>query len=422
MSTNGQSADVAVIGGGIVGVATALQLQRTGRTVVVIERGTPGDEASGHNGGLFSGDCMPVGTPGVIKDLPKMLRDPESALVLRWRYLPRLAPWLIRFALSSRASRVEQISTDLFTLMSRGFDAFRPLVAGTPAQDVLEQRAYVAGYKNRKVFEGSRFSYDLRKRRGVPYEVIDEQRMVALDPVVAGRFSMGVYFPNAFWTRDPRAFTQTLLDDLVQKGGALRKAEAKSFVRQDGRVVRLVTTDGEVTARDFVIAAGPWSRGLLRQLGTDVPLDVERGYGADLPAPGFRLAIPLIIEDFHVAMTPHRGGVRITGINELSSISAPADLRISNRIIAGARKVFPELRTEGANLWMRRRPSLPDSLPIIGRAPKVENAWLAFGHAHKGLCMAAITGQLVTQLMDGKPTTVDVTPYRPDRFSWMAAI
>jgi D-amino-acid dehydrogenase len=160
-----------------------------------------------------------------------------------------------------RASRVEQISTDLFTLMSRGFDAFRPLVAGTPAQDVLEQRAYLAGYKDRKVFEGSRFSYDLRTRRGVPYEVIDEQRMVALDPVVAGRFSMGVYFPNAFWTRDPRAFTQTLLDDLVRKGGALRKAEAKSFVRQDGRVVRLVTTDGEVTARDFVIAAGPWSRG-----------------------------------------------------------------------------------------------------------------------------------------------------------------
>jgi D-amino-acid dehydrogenase len=121
-------------------------------------------------------------------------------------------------------------------------------------------------------------------------------------------------------------------------------------------------------------------------------------------------------------MTPHRGGVRITGINELSSISAPADLRISHRIIAGARKVFPELRTEGANLWMRRRPSLPDSLPVIGRAPKVQNAWLAFGHAHKGLCMAAITGQLVTQLIDGKPTTVDVTPYRPDRFSWMAAI
>lgn len=421
MSANG-TPDVAVIGGGIVGVATALQLQRTGRKVMVIERAVPGDEASGHNGGLFSGDCMPVGTPSVIKDLPKMLIDPQSPLVVRWRYLPRLAPWLLRLALSSRASRVEQISTDLYALMSRGFDAFRPLVAGTPAADVLEQHAYVSGYKDKKTLEHSSFSYDIRKRRGVPFEVVDERRMAELDPLFAGRFEAGVYYPAAFWTRDPRAFTQTLLDDLTKKGGSLKRAEAKRFVRQNGRVDRLITSDGEVSAGAYVIAAGPWSRQLLRQLGTDVPLDVERGYGVDLPAPGFRLTVPLVVEDFHVAMTPHRSGVRITGINEFASISAPADLRIAQRVIAGAKKVFPELRTDGANLWMRRRPSLPDSLPVIGRAPKVENAWLAFGHAHKGLCMGAITGKLVAELMDGTPTTVDVTPYRPDRFSWLAAI
>jgi glycine/D-amino acid oxidase-like deaminating enzyme len=418
MTTNtGRSADVAVIGGGIVGVATALQLQRTGRSVVVIERGIPGDEASGHNGGLFSGDCMPVGTPGVIRSLPTLLRDPESALVLRWRYVPRLAPWLIRFALASRASRVEQISTDLFTLMSRGFDAFRPLVAGTPAQDVIEQRAFVSGYKDRAVFDASSYAYGLRKRRGVAFEVVDGARMAELDPLFAGRFSMGVIFPNAFWTRDPGAFTRALLDDLVKKGGAVRKAEVKELVRQNGRVTQLRTTDGDVSARDFVIAAGPWSRTLLKQLGTDLPLEVERGYGADLPAPGIRLQVPVVFEDYHVSMTPHRTGVRITGIDELASIEAPADMRIPQRIVTAAKKIFPELRTEGANLWMRRRPSFPDSLPVIGRAPKSENTWLAFGHAHKGLCMAAITGKLVAELMDEKPTSVDVTPYRPTRFS-----
>src|SRR5439155_16092592 len=118
--------------------------------------------------------------------------------------------------------------------------------------------------------------------------------MAALDPLFAGRFAMGVYFPNAFWTRDPRAFTQTLLDDLVNKGGILRRAEVKRFVQRDGRVDRVVTSDGEVSASAFVIAAGPWSRALLRQLGTDVPLEVERGYGADLPDPGFRLELPVI--------------------------------------------------------------------------------------------------------------------------------
>jgi D-amino-acid dehydrogenase len=127
--------------------------------------------------------------------------------------------------------------------------------------------------------------------------------------------------------------------------------------------------------------------------------------------------VPVVFEDYHVSMTPHRTGVRITGIDELASIEAPADMRIPQRIVTAAKKIFPELRTEGANLWMRRRPSFPDSLPVIGRAPKSENTWLAFGHAHKGLCMAAITGKLVAELMDEKPTTVDVTPYRPTRFS-----
>lgn len=413
----GRSADVAVIGGGIVGVATALQLQRTGRTVVVVERGTPGDEASGHNGGLFSGDCMPVGTPGVIRSLPTMLRDPDGPLILRWRYVPQLAPWLIRFALASRASRVEQISTDLFTLMSRGFDAFRPLVAGTPAEDVIEKRSFVSGYKDPTVFESSSWSYALRKRRGVAFEVIDAARMATLDPIFAGRFSMGVIFPNAFWTRDPRAFTQTLLDDFVKKGGAVRRAEVKEIVRQNGRIERLRTNDSDVSAGAYVIAAGPWSRGLLKQLGTDVPLEVERGYGVDIPAPGFRLEVPVILEDYHIGMTPHRTGVRLSGIDELASISAPANLKVTDRMIRGVKAMFPDISLAGAKLWMRRRPSLPDSLPIIGRAPRSENTWLAFGHAHKGLCMAAITGQLVQQLMDGQPTSVDVTPYRPTRFS-----
>src|SRR5919198_2457223 len=130
------SSDVVVVGGGIVGVATALQLQRTGRKVTVVERGVPGNEASGHNGGMFSGDCMPVGTPGVLRALPKLLRDPESPLILRKRYIPRLAPWLIRFALASLPARVESISIALNALMSRGFDAYRPLVAGTQAEEI----------------------------------------------------------------------------------------------------------------------------------------------------------------------------------------------------------------------------------------------------------------------------------------------
>jgi glycine/D-amino acid oxidase-like deaminating enzyme len=193
-------------------------------------------------------------------------------------------------------------------------------------------------------------------------------------------------------------------------------------VTSPGRVTAVRADHGLVKAGAVVIAAGPWSRGLLRQLGTHVPLDVERGYGVDLPRPGFQLEVPVVLADVYSGFTPHRTGVRLAGYDELASIAAPADPKLPLRLIRSARKVYPDLCTEDGAFWMRRRPSTPDSLPVIGRAPRFENAYLAFGHGHKGLCMAAVTGKLVQELMDGAPTTVDVTPFRPTRFHAVAGL
>lgn len=418
MSAGREAVDAVVVGGGIVGVSTALQIQRTGRTVTLVESGAPGDEASGHNGGMFSDDCLPTGLPNIIRSLPRLLFDHESPLVLRTRYLPRLAPWLVRFALNSRPTRVETISTALYSLMSRGVEAYRPLIAGTEAETILENRGHLHAYRRREALDLNSFVLGLRRRRGVTYEILDDAALGRLSPAFAGRFEIGLYFPKAHWTTDPRAFTQTLAATFVSRGGCVERAEVHEFETDAQRVVRVHTDKGAVTAGAVVIAAGPWSRGLLRRLGTDVPLDVERGYGADLPQPGLHLDVPVILADVHAGLTPHRGGIRLAGYDELASIAAPADPRLPQRLIRSAQKVFPELRADGATFWMRRRPSMPDSLPVIGRVPRFENAFLAFGHGHKGLCMAAITGKLVQELMDNVPTTVDVTPFRPTRFSF----
>jgi D-amino-acid dehydrogenase len=420
MSLAAATVDAVVVGGGIVGVSTALQVRRTGRTVMLIERAAPADEASGHNGGMFSDDCLPTGLPNVIRSLPHLLRDPESPLIIRPRYLPRLAPWLIRFALNSRPSRVEAISTALYSLMSRGVEAYRPLIAGTEAESILGNRGHLYAYRRREALESASFVLRLRRRRGVTYEILDDQAMARLSPAFAGRFQAGIYFPKAHWTTDPRAFTQTLAANFVASGGRLERAEVHDFETGGRRVLRVRTDHGAVTAGAVVIAAGPWSRALLRRLGSDVPLDVERGYGADLPDPGICFDVPVILGDVYSSLTPHLSGVRLVGYDELASISAPADLALSQRLIRSARKVFPELRADGATFWMRRRPSTPDSLPVIGRAPRFENAYLAFGHGHKGLCMGAITGKLVQELMDGAPTTVDISPFRPTRFRVVA--
>lgn len=422
MTVPGGSPDVVVVGGGIVGVCTALQLRRAGREVTLIERGVPGDEASGHNGGAFSGDCLPTGMRGVIRSLPQMLRDPMSPLAIRWRYLGHYAPWLVRFALSSRVTQVERIGPALGSLTTRGADAYRPLVAGTEVEGVLHQHGLLFGYLSEAAFQRADPALDLRSRSGVEYELLDADTIGERHPVLHGRFERAVYLPRALFTTDPQRFTRELASQFVRAGGRIRQAEVRDFDVRDGSVQAVRTTgpDGpeSIAAGAVVICAGPWSRQLLRRLGTNVPLRVERGYGVDLPDPGIELDCPVIVADHSFSLTPHgEAGVRLTGMDELAGLSAPPDFRLVERIVRAATSAFPELRTAGGRKWMRSRPSMPDSLPVIGRAPRQDNVYLAFGHGHKGLGMGAITGKLLQELMDGQPPSVDLAPFSPTRFS-----
>jgi D-amino-acid dehydrogenase len=417
VSAGEESADVVVVGGGIIGVCTALQLQRTGRRVTVIERRLPGEEASGYNAGVFAIDCLPTGMPSVLRSLPRLLRDPLSPLAIRWGHLPRLAPWLVRFALACEPGRVEAISIGLSSLMSQAVEAYCPLVEGTEAEAILQNHGFLHLYRTEDSFRGARFDLDLRSRRGVDYEVMDAEAIGRVSPQLAGRFQRGVYFSKARFTTDPQAFTRILTAAFTARGGEVRSAEVRDFAVAGRRVDAVLTSAGPIPAGAVVVCAGPWSGRLARRLGLRVPLGVERGYGIDLPDPGVTLPCATLLSDFHIAITPHRGGLRIAGLDELAGISAPARPRLARRIVEAAKIAFPELRTTGAVTWMRQRPSMPDSLPVIGRAPGHDNAFLAFGHGHKGLGTAAITGKLIQQQMDREPPAIDLGPFDPARFS-----
>jgi D-amino-acid dehydrogenase len=409
--------DAVVVGGGLVGLCTALYLQRTGRTVTVVERGWPGDGASGHNAGVFSiGNCVPTATPGVVRSVPRMLRDPLSPLAIRWTYLPRLAPWLVRFLLASRRSTVERASVALHSLIELALDAYRPLIAGRDAEQLVRPGGLLYGYLDDRSFVAAGFDIELRARRGVVFEIVDNRRIEQLAPALAGRFGYGLYLPDAPYTVDSRRLTGALAAEMVAAGGELHCADVVDFQGGRRRVDAVVTSAGRIPTEAVVVAAGAWSRRLARRLGVRVPLDTERGYGVDLPDPGVSLGFPVISADHHFALTPTATGLRLSGTDELAGLAAPANYARADRLVEAAQTVFPELRADGATRWMSFRPSLPDALPVIGRAPGYANAYLAFGHGHVGLTLAAITGRLVQELADGKPPSVDLAPFRPDRF------
>jgi D-amino-acid dehydrogenase len=413
-----KTADAVVIGGGIVGICTALYLQRSGRQVTVVESGTPGAGASGHNGGVFNvGECVPTGTPGVIRSVPRMLVDPMSPLVIRWRYLPRLTPWLTRFLAASRPKRVEELSMALQSLTERAMDGYDPLFEDSLAGSLVREGGVLYTYRSDDAFNGDGYAMDLRTRRGAKFDVLDDAGIGALDPALTGRFRHGVHTLSPRFTLDPERFTQTLADDFTRRGGTIHQATADGFERRKGRVRAVVTSSGSMPTDAVVIAAGAWSRRLSRRLGLDVPLDTERGYGVHLTDPGVNLRLPMIVSDFHIAFRPTPTGMQVSGVDELAGVDAPPRYGLTERLVRGAREIFPELRTDDASRWMHHRPSMPDSLPVIGQVPRHENAYVAFGHGHKGLCLGAITGKLVQQLMEGSSTSVDMEPYRPTRFS-----
>ncbi len=417
MSKKGLSgADVVVVGGGIIGLCSALHLQRRGYKVTIIDRGPPGNGASGHNAGLFSiGNCLPTATPGVIRSVPKMLLDPLSPLAIRWRYLPRLTPWLTRFLAASRPSRVEQLSVAIAGLQKQAVRAYADLLP-MPDPDVgLFEGAHLLAYGSDAAFRKAQCGLEVRRARGIQVEVLDPSGIADLYPSLSGSISRGVLVPGSYYF-DPPAFTAAVAARFREAGGRWLEYTVQDFQIKGDRVSALKTDDGRVRASLVVIAAGAWSRSLVRALGFDTPLDTERGYGVRIPDPGIALEGPLIYMDRHVGITPVPGWLLLAGTDELAGLHAPPDYARAEALIRAARELFPGMSTDGAQMWMSFRPSHPDSLPVIGRSPRQENVYLAYGHGHLGFTMGAITGEMIGQLVDAEDTTVDIEPFRPTRF------
>ena len=408
---------VTVIGAGIVGVCCAEWLRRSGCRVTVIDRGEPGRGASYGNAGMLQIDSVvPLGTPGVLKKVPGMLRDPLGPLAIRWGYLPWIAPWLARFVAASRPDRVEEISIALAALLGRSADAYRELTHGTDAADLLRPTGTIHVYRTDAGFEAARWAHDLRRRRDIRSEELHDGEIRQMEPALSPAIKHAVFAPDCLQIADPLVLTQRIAEGFVRAGGTMLRESVSDIDIGPGGPRRVITETGAHDVDRLVLAAGAWSRKLARRLGARVPLDTERGYHLMLPKPGIDLRVSIIAGERKIAITPIGDGIRLAGTVEFGGLRRPPDYRRA-RIMAGmAKELIPDIDTDGAAEWMGFRPSMPDSLPVIGRSPKYGNAYFAFGHGHSGLSMGALTGSLIADLVMGRTPPIDLSPYRADRF------
>jgi len=408
---------IAVIGAGIVGVSAALHLQRDGHQVTLIDERNPGEGTSKGNGAVLAVDSVaPVATPGVLWDVPRYLMDPLGPLAIRWGYLPKIAPWLLRFIAASAPARVEEISIALASILSRATEVHRDLARAIGEATMLRETGWLGVFESDKKFASYQWDLDLQKRRGVEYKVMAQEEIRQFEPSLQPIFRHAVYYPQNSYVRDNFRLVREAAALFANNGGTIVKARVTGFgFGQQGP--NAVTTESRSIACDsVVVAAGAWSKTLTAMLGHKVPLDTERGYHVTLPLPGKMPRMPLYSGDHSFAVTPLEVGLRFAGTVELGGLEAAPNYARAEILMKHGRRMFGDLNEQGRSDWMGFRPSMPDSLPVISQGRRYANTYFAYGHGHLGLTLGPITGKVIADLVAGRDAGFDLKPFRIDRF------
>jgi D-amino-acid dehydrogenase len=408
---------VAIIGAGVVGLAAASQLQVRGHSVTIIDPRAPGEYCSFGNAGCLSrASCVPLGLPGSWKKVPGWLLDPAGPLSIPPGYVHRIAPWLWRFHRSTSMRRVDEISDALHALLTTTIDKWRPLAARAGVPELIRQDGYAFAYESQSAFDADALGRRIRADHGVKLEVLSGPAVREFDPALSPLVTHLVLLPEQGHVPNPGRLSKALAERLRAEGAVFVTEKALGFDIADSRVKRVRTEAGSVQVDAVVIAAGAHSNALSSQLGSDVPLETERGYHVMLESPNLMPRIPVMSGEGKYFATPMEGGLRIAGTVELAGLDAPANMRRAMSMLPGAKRLMHGLQYTKLSTWMGHRPSMPDSLPVIGASPRHANAFFAFGHGHVGLTAAPATGEIVADLVDGRTPSLDIRPYSPQRF------
>lgn len=413
-----QPKHIAIIGAGIVGVSTAIWLQRGGHQVTLIDAEGPAAGTSyGNAGVLAAASIVPITVPGLLSKAPKMLFSKDGPLFLRWSYLPRLIPFLLRYLSHGNAKDVDRIADGLALLLQDCADQHVATANGTPAEAHVSVGDYVFGYNDRAAYEADAMGWNLRRKHGYDFEEMDADRFAEFDPAMAGRFGFGVRCPNHGHISDPGAYVTALADHVLAQGGTFIKARASDIEMTSGKATGVVTDEGVVPADEIVLATGVWSNPLAAKLGIDVPMEAERGYHVEFVNPSVKPKVPVMVASGKFVMTPMAGRLRCAGIVEFGGLSEERSRGPLELLKRQTATLLPELEYDRIDEWMGYRPSTTDSLPLIGASSRHPNVWMGFGHQHIGLSAGPKTGRWLAQLINGEKPNVDLSAFSPLRFN-----
>ena len=415
---------VAIIGGGIVGACAALAAQRAGFIVTLIEPETPGGEQAASYGNgcwLSPSSVVPPAVPGLWKKLPKFLSDPLGPLAIRWSYLPKVAPWLVRYLLSGwTEARVMRTGHALRALVRNAPELHAALAEEAGVGHLIERRGLLYIYPTRADFEAEALAWRVRRETGVKWLEIGEDELRQREPDLDRRYRFAVLVEEGGHCRNPGAYVAALIAQAEAQGMKRVRTRATGFTIEAGRLKAVRTDQGEVAADRAVICAGAYSRALARAVGDNLPLETERGYHAVITDALVGPRTPMMPSDGKMSLTWTETGLRVAGQVEIAGLAAAPNWKRAEILRDHLLRCFPglprEVPTDKIRFWMGHRPSMPDGLPCIGPASGSSDVFHCFGHGHVGLVAAPRSAELVAAWLSGAAAPFLAQPYSAARF------
>ena len=407
---------VAVVGGGIVGICSALALLDAGHRVTLIERDDPGQGASFGNAGVISPwSIAPQAMPGIWKTIPGMLLRRFGPASVSMAHGPGYLPWLARFLKQTRPDRVRANADAMHFLCRDSVSLYRQLLAGTGHEDLVVDSTYVHAFRRAAAADLDDLGYRLRIGKGAEIERIGADELRRMEPALSPDFVAAIVIKGQARARDPGRIGAVLSDKIARNGGTVLRGRVSALSRGEGGW--RVTTDGADTTFDKVVmAAGAWSAKLLAPLGIRVPLAAERGYHLSFPDAGLSVNNSVMDTDGHAVASSMSRGLRVAGIAEFAGPDTPFNPRRIETVRRTAIAMFPDLEGQAFEPWMGVRPSFPDSLPILDEFADHPGLVGAFGHSHYGLMMAPKSARVIADIVSGTPQNVDLSAYAANRF------
>ncbi len=416
---------VVVVGSGIIGACTALELLRSGHRVTILEPNEPGGRHAasyGHGCWISPASVVPMSMPGLWKQIPAYLLDPNGPLVIRWRYIARLLPWLTRFLFAgATVPRVEATATALATLLKDSPARHAALAGELGRPDLIRREGLLYAYPDRKTFEAEGLAWRLRRMTGLRWRELDRRALATREPALAERYQFGILVEDGAHCVDPGTYVSALVEAAVAGGAQLVKKKATGFAFDNDRLAAVEAEGSRIPCDRAVIASGIWSRTLARAAGDRIPLETERGYHGVVASPKGGPKHPVMPSDGRMANTPTRQGLRLSGQVELASVDTPPNWSRVDALVTHALETYPSLGPRDdlvLDRWMGHRPSTPDGLPVIGTSSRSADVFYAFGHGHVGFASAPMTGRIVADQLSGATGAHDIRPFSPRRFRW----